>query len=83
MTMTEGRSCNMETVVETIPINISRTPGITDNVFFRAYSSPKEMLGIDLQRVYYELTLLFFKLSLRSENNMRRDCIYAFRSRSD
>jgi hypothetical protein len=74
---------NMEIIVETKPINISRTPGIIDNVFIRAYSSPEEMPGIDPQRVYHELNLLFFKISLRSERNIRRDCIYAFRSRLD
>jgi hypothetical protein len=61
---------NMATIVEMIPINISRTPGIIDNVFVGAYSSREEMLGIDPQRVYHELTLLFFKLTLRSESNI-------------
>jgi hypothetical protein len=97
MTMTGDRSChtntlathksyaegNMATIAETIPINISRTPGIIDNVFVGAYNSPKEMPGIDPQRVYHELTLLFFKLALRSKSNIWRDCIYAFRSRPD
>jgi hypothetical protein len=97
VTMTGDRSChtnplathkiyaegNMETIFEMIPINISRTPGVIDNVFVGAYSSPEEMPGIDPQRVYHELTLLFFKLALRSESNIRRDCIYAFRSRPD
>jgi hypothetical protein len=41
--------------------------------------SYEEMPGIDPQRVYHELTLLFFKLTLRSESNIRRDYIYAFR----
>jgi len=71
----------METFVEMIPINISRTPGIIDNVFVGAYNSPEEMPGIDPQRVYHELTLLFFKLAMISESNIRRDCIYTFRSR--
>jgi hypothetical protein len=62
---------NMATIAETIPINISRTPGIIDNVFVGAYSPPKEMPGIDPQRVYHELDLLFFKLALRSESNIR------------
>jgi hypothetical protein len=62
---------NMETIAEMIPINIYRTPGIIDNIFVGAYSSPEEMPGIDPQRVYHELTLLFFKISLRSENNIR------------
>jgi hypothetical protein len=97
MTMTGDRSChtnplathkiyvegNMATIAEPISINISRTPGVIDNVFVGAYSSPEEMSGIDPQRVYHELTLLLFKLALRSERNIRRDCIYAFRSRPD
>jgi hypothetical protein len=97
LTMTGDRSCpinplatheiyvegNMETIAETIPINISRTSGVIDNVFIGSYCSPKEMLGIDPQRVDHELTLLFFKITLRSESKIRRDCIYAFRSRPD
>jgi hypothetical protein len=71
---------NIATFTKTILINISRTHGVIDNVFVGAYSSPEEMLGIDPQRVYHELTLLFFKLALRSESNIRRDYIYAFRS---
>jgi hypothetical protein len=74
---------NMATIAETIPINISRTPGVIDNVFIGAYSSPEEMPGIDPQSVDHELPLLFFKLASRSESNIRRDCIYAFRSRPD
>jgi hypothetical protein len=80
VTMTGDRSChtnpldthkiyaegNRATIVEMILINISRTLGDIDNVFVRAYSSPEEMPGINPQRVYHELTLLFFKLSLRS-----------------
>jgi hypothetical protein len=95
VTMTGDRSChtnplathkiyaegNMEIVAETIPINISKTPGIIDNVFVGAYSSPEEIPDIDPQSVDHELTLLFFKLSLRSESNIWRDCIYDFRSR--
>jgi hypothetical protein len=97
VTMTGDRSChtnplathkiyaegNMETIAEMTPINISRTPGVIDNVFVGAYSSPEEMPGIDPQRVYHELTLLFFKLALKSESNIRRDCIYAFRPHPD
>jgi hypothetical protein len=94
VTMTGDRSChtnlldthkinakgNMETISEMTPINISRTPGVIDNVFVGAYSSPEEMPGINPQRVYHELPLLFFKLALRYKRNIRRDCIYAFRS---
>jgi hypothetical protein len=38
------------------------------NVFAWSY---EEMPGIDPQRVYHELTLLFFKLTLRSESNIQ------------
>jgi hypothetical protein len=69
---------NMATISTTIPINIYRTPGVIDNVFIGAYSSPEEMPGIDPQRVYHELPLLFFKLALRSKSNIWRDYIYAF-----
>jgi hypothetical protein len=61
---------NMETIAELISINISRTPGVIDNVFVGAYSSPEDMPGIDPQRVYHEITLLLFKLALRSESNI-------------
>jgi hypothetical protein len=37
---TEG---NMETIAKTIPIDISRTPGIVENVFVGAECSPKEI----------------------------------------
>jgi hypothetical protein len=97
LTMNGDRSCpikplsthevyaegNMATIAETILINISRTPSIIDNVFIGAYCSPEEIPAIDPQSVDHELTLLFFKLALRSERNIRRDCIYAFRSRPD
>jgi hypothetical protein len=47
---------NITTIAETTPINISSTRGVIDNVFVKAYNSSKEMPGIDLQRVYHELT---------------------------
>jgi hypothetical protein len=61
LTMTGDRSCpinplamhgvhakgNMETISKMIPIDISRTPGIMENVFVRAVCSPEEMSGID------------------------------------
>jgi hypothetical protein len=94
LTMTGDRSCpinplatheiyaegNMETIAKMIPINISRTPGVIDNVFIGAYCSPEEMPGINPQRIDHELTLLFFKLALRSESNIQQDFIYAFQS---
>jgi hypothetical protein len=57
LTMTGDRTCpinplaihdvyakgNMETIAETIPINISRTPGIMENVFVGADCSPREI----------------------------------------
>jgi hypothetical protein len=85
---TEG---NMATIAATIPINISRNPGVVENVFVGADCSPEEiqiytdlfkefcdvfswsyeeMPGIDPQRVYHELTLLFFKITLRSKSNI-------------
>jgi hypothetical protein len=57
LTMTGDRTCpinplaihnfyvegSMETIAKTIPINISRTPGVMENVFFRADFSPGEI----------------------------------------
>jgi hypothetical protein len=57
LTMTEDRSCpinpldthdvytegNMEIITEMIPIDISRTPGIMENIFIVAECSPKEI----------------------------------------
>jgi hypothetical protein len=97
LTMTRDSSCpinplathvvyvevNMASIVEMVPINLSRTPGVVDNVFVGAYGSPEEIPDIDPQSVDHELTLLFFKLALRSESNIWRDCIYDFRSRLD
>jgi hypothetical protein len=37
---TEG---NMEIIAETIPINISRTPGVVENIFVEADCSPEEI----------------------------------------
>jgi hypothetical protein len=95
---------NMATIAETIPINISRNPGIMENVFVGADCSPEEIQiytdlfkefrdvfawsyeaipDIDPQSVDHGLPLLFFKLALRPKRNIRRDCIYAFRSRPD
>jgi hypothetical protein len=92
MTMTRDRSChtnplatqkiyvegNMETIFEMIPINISRTPGKIDNVFIKSYSSPEEMSGINPQTVYQELNFLFFKLTMRSESNIRETTFMLF-----
>jgi hypothetical protein len=74
---------NMETITKTISINISRTPSIVHNFFLGAYYSPEEIPDIDPQSVDHEINLLFFKLALRSESNIRKDCIYAFRSCPD
>jgi hypothetical protein len=57
LTMTGDRSCpinplathivyaegNMETITETIPIDISRTPGIMENILVGADCSPEEI----------------------------------------
>jgi hypothetical protein len=57
LTMTGDRSCpinplathtfyvegNMETIVKTIPIDISKTLGIVENVFVEADYSPEEI----------------------------------------
>jgi hypothetical protein len=57
MTMTRDQSCpinllatheiyvegNMETIVETVSINISRNPGVVENVFVGADCSPEEI----------------------------------------
>jgi hypothetical protein len=95
---------NMATIAETIPINISRTPGVVENVFVGTDCSPEDIQiytdlfkefrdvfawsceaipDIDPQRVDIGLPWLFFKLALRPKRNIRRDCIYAFRSRPD
>jgi hypothetical protein len=70
LTMTGDRSCpinplathevyaegNMETIDETILINISRTPGIVDNVFIRADYSPEEIqIYIDLFKEFCDV----------------------------
>jgi hypothetical protein len=34
---------NMETIAEMIPIDISRTPGVMENIFIEADCSPKEI----------------------------------------
>jgi hypothetical protein len=80
LTMTRDRSCpinplatrvvyaegNMESITEMVPINLSRTPGVVDNIFVEAYCSPEEIPNIDPQSVDHKLTLLIFKLTLRS-----------------
>jgi hypothetical protein len=40
---------NMESIIEIIPIDISRTPGITENIFIATDSSPEEV------RIYIDL----------------------------
>jgi hypothetical protein len=95
---------NMATIAEMISINISRNPGIVENVFVGVDCSPEEIqiytdlfkefrdvfawyyeaiLDIHPQSIDHGLPLLFFKLALRPKRNIRRDCIYAFRSRLD
>jgi hypothetical protein len=69
---------NMETIIESIPINLSRTPSVIDNVFVGEYCSLEEIPNINPQRVDHELTLFFFKLALRSKSNIQQDYIYDF-----
>jgi hypothetical protein len=47
---------NMETIVETIPINISRTPGFMENVFVRVDYSPRKIqIYTDLFKEFYDV----------------------------
>jgi hypothetical protein len=62
---------NMATIAGTIPIDISSIPGVMDNVFVEEDYSPEEMPSIDPQSVDHEKNLLSFKLTLRSESNIR------------
>jgi hypothetical protein len=70
LTMTRDRSCpinplathevyaegNMATIAETIPINISRTPGIMDNVFVGADCSHREIqIYTDLFKEFHDV----------------------------
>jgi hypothetical protein len=48
---------NMESIAETIPIDISRTPGVMENVFVRADCSPEEI------QIYTELFKEFHDMS--------------------
>jgi hypothetical protein len=70
LTMTGDRSCpinplathtvyaegNMETITEMIPIDISRTPGIMENVFVGADCSPEEIqIYTDLFKEFHDI----------------------------
>jgi hypothetical protein len=70
LTMTGDRSClvnpmamhaiydegNMESITETIPIDISRTPSVVENVFFRADYFPEEVrIYIDLFKEFHDV----------------------------
>jgi hypothetical protein len=47
---------NMVTIAETIPINISRNPGIVENVFVEADFSPKEIqIYTDLFKEFHDV----------------------------
>jgi hypothetical protein len=46
---------NMESIAETIPIDISRTPGIVENIFVGADCSPEEI------QIYTELFKEFWR----------------------
>jgi hypothetical protein len=46
----------METITSTIPINISRTPGVIENVFVRADRSPREIqIYTDLFKEFHDV----------------------------
>jgi hypothetical protein len=70
LTMTGDRSCpinplathevyvegNMGTITETIPINISKTPGVVDNFFVGVDCSPREIqIYTDLFKEFYDI----------------------------
>jgi hypothetical protein len=47
---------NMENIIETIPINTSRTPRIVENVFVGDEYSPKEIqIYTDLFKEFYDI----------------------------
>jgi hypothetical protein len=47
---------NMVTIAETIPINISRNPGVVENVFVRADLSPEEIqIYTDLFKEFHDI----------------------------
>jgi hypothetical protein len=52
----------METIVETLPINISRNPGIMENVFIRADFSPKEIqIYTDIFKEFHDVFALSYE----------------------
>jgi hypothetical protein len=76
LTMTGDRPCpinplpthevyvegNMETIVETIPFNISMTPGIVENVFIGADCSPEEIqIYTDLFKEFHDVFTWSYK----------------------
>jgi hypothetical protein len=76
LTMTGDRSCpinplathgvyaegNMTTITETIPIDISRTPGVMENVFFGADFSPREIqIYIDIFKEFRDVFAWSYK----------------------
>jgi hypothetical protein len=47
---------NMETITETIPINISQNPGIVENIFVGADCSPEEIqIYTDLFKAFHNV----------------------------
>jgi hypothetical protein len=47
---------NMTTITETIPINISRTPKVAENVFIRADCFPEEIqIYTDLFKEFHDI----------------------------
>jgi hypothetical protein len=76
VTMTGDQSCpinllatheiyvegNMETIAETIPINISRNPGIVENVFVGVDCSPEEIeIYMDLFKEFHDVFAWYYE----------------------
>jgi hypothetical protein len=53
---------NMESIVSTIIINISKAPGIMENVFVRVDFSPKEIqIYIELSKEFHDIFSWYYK----------------------
>jgi hypothetical protein len=92
-TITETIPINISrnpSIVENVFVGVDFSPeGIriyTDlfKEFHDVFAWPyKAIPDINPQSVDHGIPLLFFKLALRPKRNIRRDCIYSFRSRPD
>jgi hypothetical protein len=53
---------NMETISETIPINISRNPGVMENVFVKVDCSPEEIqIYMDMFKEFRDVFAWFYE----------------------